>query len=122
VTLQVGQTLWHVPSGRRGLASEVTVLKVGRKWADIGYGRRISIEDLSVDGGQYCSPGRCYLSKAEHDKEVELNSAWGKFSELMRYANRPEGVRLSQIENAARSLFGKSVLPASPDTPGAKHE
>lgn len=120
MTLQVGQQLWYVPNKRPGQPYFVTVLKVGRKWAEIGHRRRISIEGLFVDGGQYSSPGRCYLSKEDHEKEVALNSAWARFMEMARYANRPEGVRLSQIENAARSLFGKSVLPASPVADGGK--
>ena len=122
--LKVGQTLWYVPNERRGMPHHVTVLKVGRKWADIGHGRRISIETLCVDGGEYSSPGTSYLSKEDHDKEVALNKAWRRFMDMARYANRPQGVRLSQIENAARSLFGKSVLdsPPTPDADGGSHK
>lgn len=111
MTLVVGQKLWYVPSDKRGQPHAVTVLKVGRKWADLDYARRrISIKTLRADGGQYSSPGRCYLSQAEYEAEVALDKAWTKFRDLVYHRSRKPDIRISQIENAARALFGASIL------------
>jgi hypothetical protein len=111
-TLTVGQRLWYVPSDKR-MASPfyITVLKVGRTWADCGNGRRINIETLRADGGSYSSPGTAWLSKEAYDADVALDACWRRF-QCLAQANysAPKGIRLSQIENAARALFGVSVI------------
>lgn len=110
--LTVGQTLWYVPSGRHGNPHEITVEKVGRKWATCSRFLRIDMETLAADGGNYSSPGSCYLSKADHDAEVALEETWKRFRDLVdRQWHCPEGVRISQMENAARALFKTSVQP-----------
>lgn len=110
MTLKIGDRLWYVPGNRNGSPRHVTVLSVGRKWADIGGGTRISIETLKADGGKYTSPGTCYPSKEEYEAEQALDRAWRRFENMVRYSSCPAGIRMSQIENAARALFGKSVL------------
>lgn len=46
--LEVGQQLWYVPrNGRRRAEGYVTVLKVGRKWAQLDCRERINIETLA---------------------------------------------------------------------------
>jgi hypothetical protein len=107
VPLTVGQELWLVPD--RGLARAVKVVKVGRKWADLDNRGRVDMATMALDGGEYSSPGRCYLSRDEHDREVELRIAWAYFAGLVCDHRRtpPEGVSVSQIENAQRALFKK---------------
>lgn len=106
--LVVGQTLLYVPNDlRRSEPREVTVTKIGRKWADISGGyNRISITTLDVDGYGYSSPGKCWRSREAYESHKKLCEAW---SELRRLIDAkwyvPEGVTLSQIENAKRSLF-----------------
>jgi hypothetical protein len=105
--LTVGQTLIFVPSERRrGIDPvEVTVEKVGRKWAAISNRRRIGIGDLAADGGQYSSPGRCYLSREEYDGKVRAESAWRALSRAIDQRwNPPEGVSVAKIEAAAKML------------------
>lgn len=119
MTLTVGQQLYYVPSQRRAEPGFVTVTKVGRKWAEIGPNRRVNMETMALDGGGYSSPGTCYLSKEEHDAEVELRDTWARFRELMDGCyGVPDGIRPSQIENAARALFGRSVLKHPPTAAG----
>ena len=105
--LRVGQRLWFVPNDRRsGAPYEVTVEKIGRKWALIGYRRRIDVETLKVDGGNYTSPGQCYEDRAAYETEVALQSAWSDFQQKVRSAwSVPEGVTMDEIRAAYAALF-----------------
>jgi hypothetical protein len=87
-SLSIGQKLWYVPFDRRLTSSvghEVTVVKVGRKWAEIDKqvdrmrtyaAGRIDIKTMFLDGGRYSSPGRCWLSKADYDREQQRQATW----------------------------------------------
>lgn len=59
----------------------MTVNKVGRKWAAIDMHMRIDINTLAADGGNYSSPGQCYLSKEAYEAEVLLNETWDRFKD-----------------------------------------
>ena len=103
--LQEGQKLWWVySSSRRGQPREVTVTKVGRKWAQIDNNCRIDIETLLADGGDHMSPGGCYLSKDIYDAEVALQKAWSGMKRDIQYAPIQDGVTVVDIE-AARTLL-----------------
>lgn len=106
MNVKVGQKLWFVPNERHGNPREVTVTKVGRKWFETdGYTPRISVESLKADGGQYLSPGRCYLSKSEHTHAVATTQAWSEFKrQIERMWQSPD---LEQI-TAAREALGMS--------------
>ena len=102
-----GQTLIFVPfDPRRGKPVEVTVERVGRKWAYLsGHVGRID-DDLIVDGGNYGSPGRCYGSWAEYEETTALAAAWKEFwLEVNRHHRCPDGLTVEQI-NAARMALG----------------
>lgn len=103
--LTVGQKLWFV-SNHRGFRDqrEVTVLRVGRKWADIGRRLRIDVESLIVDGGDYSSPGRCYTSKEEYERIRNRALAWNKFTRDIHNKNIPDSVTTEDIFEAARLL------------------
>lgn len=103
--LTVGQELWLVPD--RGMARAVKVVKVGRKWAELDNRDRVDMNTMKLDGGEYASPGQCYLSREVHDREVELRIAWAYFSGLVcdHRHGPPEGVTIAQIANAQRALF-----------------
>jgi hypothetical protein len=77
-----GQKLWFVSSQRHGgEPREVTVGKIGRKWATISSGAdRIDRETLVADGGQYISPGRCYLSQQAYEDAKRLSDDWRAFT------------------------------------------
>lgn len=89
-----------------GAPGFVTVTKVGRKWAEISArGYRIDKETLAIDGGGYTSPGRCYLTKDEHDAAENLRRAWSKLRDYVdRKYTAPEGVTVDAIEAALRVL------------------
>jgi hypothetical protein len=101
--LTVGQKLWFVPYQRRVEAHEVIVEKVGRKWASIGY-YRINIDTLKVDGGQYSSPGACYLSKEAYEAEIKLNQEWDAFRRLVDANYAPKGITIERIKEAINIL------------------
>lgn len=82
--LKVGQKLWLQSSVRYLLSREVTVTKVGRKWAYIDNERyRIDKETLDIDGDGYCSPGKCYHSKDEYEALLALYDRWRGLSKKM---------------------------------------
>ena len=81
--LTIGQKLFYVPANRyrRTEPHEVTVTAVGRKWVvfkDGNITERFAITDkcMMVDGGEYQSPGRCYLSKEDYETEQALTARW----------------------------------------------
>lgn len=114
--LTVGQKLWYVPSDSRyaGQACEVTVERIGRKWANISHGYRIDLADWWVDGGQHSSPGRCYASKEAWDDEGHRQKAWRAVREGFGYRGAPPGITIDAIYQAA-ALLGIE-LPARSDT------
>lgn len=104
----IGQKLWYVPRElRRADPREVTVTKVGRKWADVSGGHgRINVETLEVDGRGYSSPGKCWRSREEYEAYDALCKAWDELRTLLsRHWSPPAGVTLNQVANAKRSLF-----------------
>lgn|SRR5262245_22715503 len=108
MNLQVGQRLWYVSrDSRYSTNREVEVTRLGRKWAYLDGNERcrIDIETLTVDGGEYISPGRCYLSREEYEAERVLYSAWGRLQRDLRDHDRsPEGVTLEDIKQARALL------------------
>ncbi len=98
----IGQKLWYVSNVHRGkpIQHEVIVEKIGRKWFEVeGCFPRMEIETLQADGGQYMSPGRCYLSEQDYIKEQELIKAWTEFQRklsAMYYA--PKGMTVEKIK------------------------
>lgn len=113
---EIGQKLYRVPHDRRYLANahEVTITAIGRKWLtvkELSWTReeRVDKETLLVDGGQYSSPAKCYLSKQHYESQLALDNAWRDFVELVHRGrvSVPQGVTLEVIEQVKRLLFGK---------------
>ena len=108
--IQAGQKLWSVVDFRHGRnidppkQSEVSVTKVGRKYADLSSGDRIIVETLDIDGGQYGSPGKCYASKEVYDSTEGVVLAWKKLRQDLSDWTPPAGVTIADI-NAARALL-----------------
>lgn len=105
--LKVGQTLWYVPDRQRWSdPCEVTIEKIGRKWATLqGHYGRVDIETLCIDGGRYSSPGSCYISKEAYEAQVALNRAWAAFRKSVdRQHAPPSDCTMHKIEAAAASL------------------
>ena len=100
--LKVGQTLFMVKT--YGGNRLVTVTKVGRKWATLNTRHRVNIETLIVDGGNYNSPGKCYLTEAEYRQKIELETTWEKLKNKLNWARLPEGITTTDILEAAKIL------------------
>lgn len=109
-SLQVGQKLLSVVDFRHGRRidppqqSEVAVTKVGRKYADLNSGDRLILDTMTIDGGQYTSPGKCYLSKDVYDASEGATLAWRNLKNSMGGWDVPAGVTVADIE-AARALL-----------------
>ncbi len=99
-----GMSLWWVGSNNRKTQEEVTVTKVGRKWATLSNGLRIDIETLAADGGQYVSPGQCYESRQVYEQAIALHIAWQKFRADVRDMQRPAHMTIEKIAEI-RSLL-----------------
>lgn len=113
--LEVGQKLYKYATDKRHGKNdpvEVTVQKVGRKWAIIDHGRRVDMDTLYVDCAPYTSDARCYRSVEERENEVALQRAWG---DLRQSVDRQWSSPTSNIEAIyqAASLLGFAL-------PGAK--
>lgn len=106
----VGQSLWWVPAHRGGTPVAVTVQAVGRKWLKLSNHHQVDIQTLVADGGHYSSPGRCYQSEEAWTAYVGLCAAWDELRRTMsQHYVPPDGVTLSQIQNAQRSLFKRTA-------------
>ncbi len=105
--LEVGQKLWWVPSHHPKLACEVTVIKLGRKWATLNNQYRIDMATLCADGGQFSSPGRCYLSQKRHEEEVVRDQAWAEFREDISHRYRvPSHLTIEDIADLKKKVIG----------------
>jgi hypothetical protein len=70
--LEVGQSVFYVPTYRHSQPSYAKVEKVGRKWATLDNRQRIEIETGMADGGEYSSPGFAYVSEDEYRTHVRI--------------------------------------------------
>ena len=105
--LVVGQVLWYVQYriSRGDAGHEVTIAKIGRKWAALDKGwPRIDKDTLVADGGKYSSPGRCWLSKDDWERGKIADKAWNQLSGRVRHGLRPNHVTTSDIQAAAALL------------------
>lgn len=108
--LHVGQKLWYVPNGygnRRPDPYEVTITKVGRKWATVGESwrqERIDLETLQADGKGYSSPGCCYLSRELYEAEVERQALWSILTRKIQHTRCPDEIGIEDIKQAMQLL------------------
>ncbi|MFN7927898.1 MAG: hypothetical protein U0Y68_08115 [Blastocatellia bacterium] len=103
--LQPGQKLWYVPNWKQSAPRELTIEKIGRKWATTAY-ERVDLETLRVDGGQYGSPGQCYLSREAYETHQVTMRTWMNFCQ--RLTPTRTRATLEQIQQAA-ALLGISL-------------
>ena len=108
---KVGQKLYVVTSGLRGRGREEyqEITKIGRRWLTLdnrNCTRRIDKENLYVDGGQYSSPGRAYLSKEDYDHEVLLGKLWSRIYNSSSFGSRPKGVTVETMKKMLDEIEG----------------
>lgn len=103
--LKVGQELVYVPSDSRRPIQRVTIEKIGRKWATLSkhYGR-IDLATLQVDGGDYSSPGRCWVSEEAHTQFVAATKEWREFCQLIWGYSPPASLTADKIREARKIL------------------
>jgi hypothetical protein len=104
--LTVGQKLVFAPWQPRGAKPyEVTIERVGRKWAYLAHNHGRIDADLVVDGGDYSSPGRCYGSWTEYEETTALHKAWSDFRGDLQSQYKPtEGLTIEAIRAARMAL------------------
>lgn len=105
-SLTVGQKLWFVPADPRQSSrlADVEVISIGRKWAVISNNCRIHVQTLAADGGNYGSPGRCWISREAWECRQQAVNAFEQLTRKLRFSPR-DGVTLENIQQAA-SLLG----------------
>jgi hypothetical protein len=84
--------------------SEEIITKVGRKWASFGFREKVDIETGWIDGGQYTSPGKCYLSEEDYRKETALREAWRELSVQLSYLPYPKHITHEKIAKVRELL------------------
>lgn len=103
--LSIGDTLWLVIGDewkKNKHQAPAKVVKVGRKWADLDYGRyRVDMETMRLDGAGYTSPGKCYVSQSHYEQELAANKAWDYIAARISPSCRPEHVDLEDIKSIA---------------------
>lgn len=116
---KIGQKFFFVT--REGRTSsqnyQVTVVKVGRKWARLSNGYRFDLgsEDWrNVDGGNLVSPGRLWDSEAHYREILEVKKIIEAIKEQFPcFSKRFEKVSLENARQAAK-LLGLTIHCADP--------
>ena len=104
MTFKVGQALYYVPANRRDAPASLTIEKVGRKWLTTD-GPRINAATLYADGGNYSSPGHCYLSREDYERHRADEAQWVVLRDAVGRAWRvPDGVDAATIRQAMAML------------------
>ena len=101
---EVGQKLWFVRNRKRSDGPrEVTVEKAGRVWATLSNRLRCDATG-KVDGGNYQSPGHCYVNREAYELEQARLSAWWKFKRGLEHKQMPETLTIEALAQIAASL------------------
>lgn len=104
--LTVGQSLFFVNNQtRQETTRTVTVLSVGRKWAELDNRTRIDMVSLRADGRGFTSPGTAYLSEGDYREKVVIRDAWNSLSRhLGRLHSMPAGMTVEKMDQIADLL------------------
>lgn len=110
IEYKLGLMLWYEPTDlRHSTGFPLKVTKVGRKWVDLGDDRypqryRVAIGQVAVDGGQYSSPGRVWLSQSECLVRRDLEKQWRDVAHEMLRSQPPAGLMPEHMREAKRLL------------------
>ncbi len=90
----VGQTLYLSEFNlRRGhYTYPLKIAKIGRKWLEMDdvTKTRVDIQTLAIDGGNYSSPGKAYLSKEAYVEEHETSRLWADLKDRVARGKCPD--------------------------------
>lgn len=110
-----GQKLWMVYRDQRlGEPREITITKIGRRWADTDvYRVRVDVNTLEVAHEQrgFSSPAQCYVSREAYEAETALRKAWDDFAHSIAIDIPPAGMTIERI-NELRREFRHNTPPA----------
>lgn len=85
--------------------SQCKVTKVGRKWIYLDNDHRMDKETMRLDGGDFNSPGRCYLSESDYrDRQAIVRILHSISNEYRWTMNRDNLPPLEDVKKAARLL------------------
>lgn len=108
--LKVGQVVWFVPYARTEAARELTVEKVGTKWAQLGR-YRADATTWEMDGGNYRIPGVLHADRGLWQAERDRQAAWEVLEKRVRdIRSAPAGATTANILAAFQLLF-RSTTP-----------
>jgi len=107
--LERGQKLLYVGNiygSNRSQRTEVTVVSVGRTWAQIEgpFCGRIDMETLMVDGRGFGSPGTCYLSREHYQQQEGPKLAWNALRSAMGGTTPSSDISYETVVAAAKLL------------------
>lgn len=106
---KVGQQIfveWR--NGSKPYMLTETVSKIGRKWVEFMNGRcRFNPETMNIDGGEYTSPGRVWLTEDAYDAHVERRHMWQKLYKLASRHTPPDHLSIEQMNLIISTLKGK---------------
>ena len=104
---EVGQVVFVVRNDNRRSTYNATVTKVGRKWVYINEHQRFDPQTKLIDGGNYQSPGRVYLSRDEYDETVTRANAWRDLrSEVQYLYSAPNHLTTERIQAILAEIKG----------------
>lgn len=102
---QVGQVLWYAPYDRRNRPSVIVVSSVGRKWVKFNRdSRRFDASTMEVDGGQYSSPGKIWMSREDYEADSRIQGEWGYLGRDVYFGKPAPGLTLDDIAQARKLL------------------
>lgn len=107
--------LWWVPANPYRAKELVTVVKVGRKWAELSNRFRIDVDTMEGDGGKgYSSPGKAWPSQVDYEAYMAIQAAWNDLrNDIYKMWRSPPGVSVESI-NSLRQQIGLEVSEFSP--------
>lgn len=109
----VGQELFVVFNRQRigaSLRSErLKIIKVGRKWLTLkDYTEiRADKETLELDGGDYCSPGRCYLSEEDYREDSRRTLLYSTIKNRIGHGKPPSSISTELLQSFLFALTGE---------------
>jgi len=103
--LAVGDKLYFFSSVSYRTSRDVTVEKVGHKWATLSNGQRIELGEWSAHRGEYPPVGRCYENIEEYQEEVALRTEWDTFRRTLP-SWPPKGMTMADI-TSIKEIIGK---------------
>lgn len=101
-----GENLFWVPTNFREKKINVTVTKIGRKWAYLSNGYKIDKNSLkSPPKDNLISPGRCFLSHQDYLDKKKIYEKFEKIKRVLQHIDKlPDDVTLENLKKVEELL------------------